>query len=49
MQKVIDEAVKELIKIINSKQYSETVAQQFVYEELEAGQNGTPFVQQVVT
>lgn len=49
MQKIIDETVKELIKIIDSKQYSETVALQFVLEELEAGQYGTPFVQQVIS
>jgi Asp-tRNA(Asn)/Glu-tRNA(Gln) amidotransferase B subunit len=49
MQKIIDETVKELIKIIDSKQYSETVALQFVLEELEAGQDGGAFIQQVIS
>ena len=49
LQKIIDKTVKELIKIIDSKQYNETVALQFVLEELEAGQDGTAFVQQIIS
>ena len=49
MQRIIDETVKELIRIIDSKQYSEAVALQFVLEELEIGQTKTPFVQQVIS
>ncbi len=44
MQKVIDEAVKTLIKIIDSKPNSEKVAWQFILEELDAGQKGHLFV-----
>lgn len=44
MQKIIDEAVKELILIIDSKKHSKKVAMQFVLEELDAARQGNDFV-----
>ena len=45
MQEIIDSAVLELIKIIESKQDSRKVAWQFVLEELDAAKDGADFVQ----
>jgi|GEM_PF-193926 len=45
MQKIIDSAVSELIKIIDSKQNSKKVAWQFVLEELDAARHGTELIQ----
>lgn len=45
MQKIIDSAVTELIRIIESKQYSRKVAWQFVLEELDAAKDGADFIQ----
>ncbi|UOE84240.1 hypothetical protein [Vibrio splendidus] len=45
MQKVIDSAVSELIKIIDSKKNNKKVAWQFVLEELDAAKNGDLVVQ----
>lgn len=45
MQKIIDSAVLELIRIIESKQDSRKVAWQFVLEELDAAKDGTDFIQ----
>lgn len=44
MQKIIDEAVKQLILIIDSKKNSKEVAWQFVLEELDAARQGNDFV-----
>lgn len=44
MQKIIDEAVKQLISIIDSKKNSKEVAWQFVLEELDAARQGNDFV-----
>ncbi|EKP0262763.1 hypothetical protein JFQ93_004128 [Aeromonas sobria] len=45
MQKIIDSAVFELIKIIDSKKDSKKVAWQFVLEELDAARHGADFIQ----
>lgn len=44
MQKIIDEAVKQLISIIDSKKNSKEVAWQFILEELDAARQGNDFV-----
>ncbi|WP_444994507.1 hypothetical protein [Aliikangiella sp. IMCC44359] len=44
MQKIINEAVKQLISIIDSKKNSKKVAMQFVLEELDAARQGNDFV-----
>jgi hypothetical protein len=44
MQKIINEAVSQLISIIDSKKNSEKVARQFVLEELDAARQGNEFV-----
>lgn len=48
MQEVIDSSVKELVKIIESKPNSRSVAWQFVLEELDAAKEGIPFVKERV-
>jgi hypothetical protein len=45
VQEIIDSAVLELIRIIESKQNSRKVAWQFVLEELDAAKDGVDFVQ----
>ncbi|MDD2130842.1 hypothetical protein NP856_16910 [Pseudomonas sp. 17391] len=44
MQELINQAVKRLIEIIDSKVSSQKVALQFVLEELDAARHGTEFV-----
>ncbi|SET95549.1 hypothetical protein SAMN04487962_1681 [Marinobacter segnicrescens] len=48
MQEVIDSSVKELVRIIESKPNSRSVAWQFVLEELDAAKEGIPFVKERV-
>lgn len=45
MQKIIESAVLELIKIIESKQDNRKVAWQFILEELDAAKDGNYFIQ----
>ncbi len=44
MQKIINEAVKKIISIIESKKNSKEVARQFVLEELDAARQGNDFL-----
>ncbi len=45
MKKIIDYAVANIIKIIDSKKDIQRVAFQFILEELDAGKDGTDYVQ----